>query len=204
MGWKEESGKKLSKALYEIEAVKFGEFTLTSGKKSPYYIDLRLVPSFPGQCNAITDIYIEMIKNECNLTGKEVLVGVPTAGVPIAAIVAYKMKLPMAYIRKEVRKHGTGKAIEGLIKDDQRIIVIDDLVSTGKSNLETIDKLEAEGKHTEDIVLMVDRMQGGVEALKDRGVTIHSVVNILDLVKFLNEEGLISDEQRKLVEDYTK
>lgn len=203
MDWTEKK-KKLAKILYEMQAIKFGEFTLVSGKTSPYYIDLRVVPSFPEAYDYITDMYVDKIKEELKPTGEEVLVGVPTAGVPIASLVAYKMKLPMAYVRKEAKTHGTGKRVEGVIKEGQRVIVIDDLITSGKSNREVITGLKEEGYDSKDVVLLVDRLQGGVNKLGEEGINVRPVMTVLEVVDALEEEGIIPSEQAKTIRDYVE
>lgn len=203
MNWAE-TKKKISKILYEIGAIKFGEFKLVSGKMSPYYIDLRIVPSFPDAYDFITDAYVEKIKEELRPDGNEVLVGVPTAGIPLASLVAYKMKLPMAYVRKKVKEHGTGKRVEGVIKPDQRVIVIDDLITSGGSNLEVVSALREEGFNANDVVLLVDRMQGGVERLEGEGITVRPIMTVLEIVDNLEEDGTIPEEQAKTIREYVE
>lgn len=197
MPWKErreELGKKVSKALFESGAIKFGEFTLTSGRQSSYYVDLRVVPSFPEQFDIVTDAYRELITNEVG--NKCTLVGVPSAGVPIASVTGYKAKLPAVYIRKEAlkdmeRDHGTGNEIEGLIRKEMPPILVDDLISTGKSNLASNRVMKRNGHNISKAVLLIDREMGGPEALKKEGIDVICLLKMSEVVKHLEDEGLL-------------
>jgi len=209
MGWtenKKELGKKVAKALFECEAIKFGDFTLTSGKKSPYYIDLRAVPSYPAQFDVITDAYAELIRNEAG--AKCTLVGVPSAGVPFASVAGYKARLPVAYVRKEAldgekREHGTGKEIEGVIRPDMPPVLVDDLISTGGSNLKAKAAMERNGYKISDAFLLVDREMGGVAALAKEGLTVHYITGVLDIVSYLESEKLLSSDLAGKVREFT-
>ncbi|MCD4740540.1 orotate phosphoribosyltransferase [archaeon] len=203
MDWNEKK-KKLAKTLYDMKAIKFGEFTLVSGKTSPYYIDLRVVPSYPEAYDYITDLYVDKIKEELTPNGNEVLVGVPTAGVPLASLIAYKMKTPMAYIRKKAKDHGTSKRVEGIIKPDQKIIVIEDLITSGKSIIGTVNDLREAGFESKEVVLLVDRLQGGPEKMKQEGVTVRPIMTVLEVVNALEEDGIIPAEQAKTIRDYVE
>lgn len=203
MNW-EEKKLKLAKTLQEIKAIKFGEFTLVSGKTSPYYIDLRVVPSFPEAYDFITDLYVDKMKEELDIKGNEVLVGVPTAGVPLASLIAYKLKLPMVYVRKKAKEHGTGKRIEGVIKPGQKIIIIDDLITSGKSNMEVVQALKEDGFEAKDVILLVDRLQGGVERMKGEGIYVRPVMDVIEIVESLEKDGALSCEQAKTIKAYVE
>ena len=192
----------IAKALFESKAIKFGEFTLTSGKKSPYYVDLRVVPSFPGQCKVVIEAYAEVVQS----IGIEncVLVGVPTAGIAFAAMLGAKINKPMAFVRKEKREHGTGKQVEGIIQDGQEVILVDDLITTGKSNLKALEFLRSDGYSPKHIIVLVDRMQGGKKNVEAQDAVLHAGVDIIDLAQSLASQGMISQEQLKTVKEYVE
>lgn len=195
----------LSRTLMDIGAVKFGEFTLTSGKKSPYYVDLRVIPSFPQAFDKVTDVYAELLKEETDLSDNDVLVGVPTAAVPFASVTSQKTNTPMIYVRKKAKEHGTKSRVEGHVEDNQELVVIEDLVSTGGSNMEVINALREEGYTVRDSVVLLDRMQGGVKRLKEEGdIDLKYAMNVLEMVDSLEKQDLISAERAQKVRDYTK
>jgi len=176
--------------IQSISALKFGFFTLTSGKKSPIYIDLRVIPSYPEVFERITEIYLEIIKNEVGSFDK--VAGVPTAGLPIATLVSYKLKAPMIYVRKSAKAHGTRSMVEGVLNLDDRVLIVDDLVTTGSSIAETAKAVRLSGGIVEHAVVLIDREQGGIENLLKEGIRLHSLLNITFLLETLHRKNLIS------------
>ena len=139
-----EFAKEFSAFLNEKKIIRFGDFTLASGKKSPYYIDLRLVPSYPIY-------YRKMIKGLQNLIAEDVglenfhsLVSVPTGGLVVAASLAIEIVKPIIYVRKEAKEHGTGKAVEGVICHDMKLLMIEDVVTSGGSVINAIKSIKEE------------------------------------------------------------
>ncbi len=181
--------------LYDIDAIKFGTCTLKSGIESPFYIDLRLVPSYPLLLKAVSE---EMWKKIAHLDF-EVLCGVPYSALPITTTIALLHNRPMIMKRKEIKEYGTKKAIEGAYKSGQRCVIVEDLVTTGMSTIETGEALKYEGLIVKDAVVLVDRQHGAEQNLKDRKMTLHSVMTISDIVSTLTSVGRIStDEAAKI------
>lgn len=172
--------------LYEIGAIKFGDFTLKSGMKSPFYIDLRETISYPSLLKSIADLMWEQVKE----SDFERVCGVPYTAIPIASYLSIKHQLPMLMRRKEIKEYGTKKIIEGSYSTGDRCLVIEDLVTSGASVLETIAPLEVLGVKVSDVVVFLDREQGGRETLKNNGYTLHAVVTISSLFKILAQEGI--------------
>ena len=114
---KEEIKNDICRILTKIGAIKFGTFKLTTGKISPYYIDLRTIPSFPTFFQKVCDVYLNIIKDEIGSEKFDRIAGIPTAGVPFASIIAYRMKKPLFYIRKHVKLHGRERKVEGILKN---------------------------------------------------------------------------------------
>src|SRR3989339_1994572 len=138
--------------LADIQAVKFGEFTLKSGMKSPIYIDLRLIISYPNVMSTIVELFCQKIQNdhiEYNL-----IAGIPYTALPIASLLSIKLNTPMIYARKEVKDYGTKKKIEGVYTVGQTCLVIDDLITTGASKFETATPFESEGLVIKDFVVL--------------------------------------------------
>lgn len=185
--------------LVRLGALQFGMFKLTSGKISPYYIDLRIVPSFPSVFKRICDLYVKLLEEEVGLDNFDRIAGIPTAGIPFASIAAFLLDKPLLYVRKEERVHGRERRIEGVVKPGDKVVVLDDLITTGKSILSAVRVLRGEGVVVEDAVVLIDRMEGGSEKLGEDGVKLHSVASILDIAETLSHSGVITDEQYKAI-----
>jgi orotate phosphoribosyltransferase len=189
----------LCKILNRIGAVQFGAFKLTSGKMSPYYIDLRIVPSFPDAFHKICNIYVQFVKSRVGEKNFDRIVGIPVAGIPFAAIVAYEIGKPFLYTRKGVRLHGRQRRIEGVLAPGNRILLIDDLITTGLSLEKAAKALTAEGGIVTDAAVLIDRQEGGRERLESRSIKLHALLSISEIVNTLAELGTIDEEQEKTI-----
>jgi uridine monophosphate synthetase len=195
----------LTLALADIGAVKFGEFTLASGLKSPIYIDLRLLASYPDVLRLVAHAYAGLIRKI--LAGRERrpgirLAAIPYAALPIGTAVALETGLPLIYPRKEAKAHGTARAIEGEFQPGERAIVLDDLITTGGSKLAAIEPLETAGLQVQDVVVLIDRGQGGQEELAAAGYRLHAVLRLGEMLDLLLEAGRINTEQQNAVRAY--
>jgi orotate phosphoribosyltransferase len=190
---------KICKILNNIGALQFGAFKLTSGKISPYYIDLRIVPSFPDAFHQIGDFYVNFIKEEIGLESFERVAGIPVAGIPFASLIAYNLKKPFLYIRKGVRLHGRQRRIEGILTPGDRVLLIDDLITTGLSLRKASKAITAEGGLVNDAVVLLDREEGGTEKLKESGIKLHALLNMSEIANKLYEIGTIDEEQLKTI-----
>lgn len=189
----------ICKILNKIGALQFGTFKLTSGKISPYYIDLRLVPSFPDAFQKICAFYTDFINKEVGVGNFERVAGIPVAGMPFASIIAYNLKKPFIYIRKGVRLHGRQRRIEGLLNPGDRVLLIDDLITTGLSLRRAAKAIAAEGGIVKDVVVLLDRQESGAEKLRKMGIKLHALVNISEAAQMLYEIGSINEEQLKTI-----
>ena len=180
-------------------ATRFGLFRLSSGKLTPYYIDLRLVPSDPKGLRTVVGIYESMVTSEAGLTHFERIAGVPTAGVPYASILAYRLMKPFLYVRREWKSHGGERRIEGQLLPGERVIVIDDLVTTGKNTLQAAEAIRAEGGQVEHIFVLIDRQEGGGQALADAGLTLHAFATITEVAERLATAGVIEEDQYQAI-----
>ena len=193
--------KEFATFLFEKKIIRFGDFTLASGNKSPYYIDLRLVPSFPHE-------YRKMIKGLQNLIADDIgfenfhsLVSVPTGGLIVAASLATEIVKPLIYVRKQAKEHGTGKAVEGVTCQDMKLLMIEDVVTSGGSVINAIKSIRDEKMVVTDTYAIVDRMEGATQALQAEGVKLHSLLTINDITQILFEQKLITKDVLKQVQD---
>ncbi|MDG6925647.1 MAG: orotate phosphoribosyltransferase [Nitrososphaerota archaeon] len=201
MSWK---GRKklieeLAMVLVKVRALQVGTFTLSSGKLSSYYVDLRAVPSFPGAYRYVIDAYLALIKNGVGLKKFDEIAGIPTAGLAFSSPVALELGKPMIYVRKEEKDYGRKRRIEGSVNPGSRVLVMDDLITTGHSVLGGIEAIREEGAEVKDVVVLIDRLEGGRSNLKKAGVTLHSLTDILELVRTLHERDEIPDDAMKAI-----
>ena len=175
--------------LHEIGSIKFGEFTLKSGKVSPYYLDLRFLVSYPDILRLVILEYAKILKN----LEYDIIVGIPYTGIPIATALALELNQPMIFTRKEAKEYGTKKIIEGIYKKDQKAVIIDDVISDGASKFMVIEPLEAEGLVVRDVVILVDRGQGGPDIVRNKGYNCHCISDIHDILSILQKHNKIDD-----------
>ncbi|MBC7218930.1 MAG: orotate phosphoribosyltransferase [Hadesarchaea archaeon] len=193
---------KIALALAKHNCVMVGEFKLTSGLMSPYYIDLRATPSHQDLFDLITSAYVAELKS-LGLSFDRIA-GVATAGVPIGALVAYKLNKPFLYIRREERTHGTKSLIEGVINPGESVLIVDDAITTGGSLLKAIEAIRERGGKVEYAMVLVDREQGGAQNLAKRGVKLISLMTASRLMQELYLKGFISKEDYEKVIKYIK
>ncbi|HUR10240.1 MAG TPA: orotate phosphoribosyltransferase [Flavitalea sp.] len=193
--------KAVAEKLLQINAIKLNAeqpFTWASGWKSPIYCDNRRVLSFP---------YIrDFIKSEmCNLIFSEfaaadLVAGVATAGIPWGAMAADQLKMPFVYVRPKPKEHGLGNQIEGFYEEGQKIVIVEDLVSTGKSSLQVVEVVRQAGLHVSGMVsIFTYGFPVAEEAFKAQGVAYRSLTNYPVLIDLAIEKNLLSRDQQAIL-----
>jgi orotate phosphoribosyltransferase len=243
--------RELMQGLCEIGALKFGEFTIKSGKKSPYYVDLRILPSHPRVLRQVGKAMAEMILN--NQEKPDVLCGIPAAGLAIANAISFETDIPTFYTKKEptvykalathfrnllekgsndggysiqeklglekaieiiealsgFKTHGIPRYVDGDFRDGARIGIVDDLITTAESKLETRELILLDAKRRSfnvnlvGVYVLLDREQGGMEALQREGLKLHSLVTIREAAEWLHELGTLSRQMYSTIVEYT-
>lgn len=178
---------KVIDGLHELGAVKFGSFTLASGMQSPVYVDLRLLVSDPALLGKAAQAYARILRT----LDADRICGVPYAALPIGTAVALASGMPLIYPRKEAKQHGLGKDIEGAWEPGERVVIVEDLITSGGSTIQTAERLRAAGMVVEDAIVLIDRQQGGVENLAAAGIRAHSVMRFDTVLDALAGSGRI-------------
>ena len=180
--------------LHKNGIIKFGDFTLASGKKSSYYVDLRSVPSYPHEFRKMVKYLENEIVENIGLDKFDSIVSVPTGGLVIASALAIETIKPLIYVRSKPKDYGTSKAVEGKISDGMIVVMIDDVATTGGSVVKAIKSLNEVNISVKDAYVIVNRMEGADESLEEMGVKMHSILNILQITEALYEQDLIGKD----------
>ena len=170
----------LTQALKDCGALQFGDFTLASGAKSSYYIDIKKASTNPKVLYLISQL-MAMKMQDLNLRPDRIA-GVVLGSVPLAAALSLATGVPYVMIRKEKKNHGTGKLIEGDLEAGDKVLVVEDVITTAGSSIKAIETLRASGAVVTDVISVIDREGGGKENLADVGVDFHPLVRASDLV----------------------
>ena len=181
----------LADGLLSAGCIKFGDFTLKSGLKSPIYIDLRQIISHPKLLAEVAQAYLPIISN----LQFSRLAGLPYAAIPIATAISLAGNYPMIYPRKEAKSYGTKAEIEGEYHAGETAVIIDDLATTGGSKFEAIEKLTGAGLVVKDVVVLIDRQSGAKESLEQAGFRLHAVLTISALLDYWESAGKVEKDK---------
>ncbi|TRZ80125.1 MAG: orotate phosphoribosyltransferase [Nitrosopumilales archaeon] len=180
--------------LQESGAIKFGNFKLSSGKESAYYIDLRLVPSFPHQFRKMVKSLQNLISEKIGLDNFDYIASVPTSGLVIASALAIETVKPLIYIRQKPKDYGTGSLIEGKIPEGSKVVLVDDVGTTGHSLLNAVRALKDAKIVVDSAFVIVNRLEGARENLENEKVKLYEITDILAISNALHAEKIL-DEQ---------
>lgn len=191
----------------EIGAVKLTRpdalFTWVSGIRSPIYCDNRLIISHPEIRSAVADAFAERIRSE--YPDAEIIAGTATAGIPHAAWVAERLHLPMVYVRSSSKDHGTKKQIEGEMKPGANVVLIEDLLSTGKSSVAAVNALQHEGAKVQACLAIFSYGFDAVaQAFANTGVPFASLTNYEELLAYALDRGLLDEDTKTLLAAWSK
>jgi len=192
--------KKLAPVLWKSGCLDFGEFTLTSGITSPYYVDLRLLPSYSELFDIATDMAADLVRKE--ELAFDVVSAVPTGGLPFGTLLAHKLGAPLTYVRKQGKSHGEERQVEGKMEKGDRALVVDDIITTGGSVIDAVRSVRENGGIVDDVLVLLDRTEGGSENLREEGLMLNKVGNIKPLVEELESRGKIDSEMLSKVKKY--
>ncbi|WP_257350155.1 orotate phosphoribosyltransferase [Pseudalkalibacillus decolorationis] len=194
----------IAKHLLQIGAVSLSPeepFTWSSGIKSPIYCDNRLTLSFPEVRNEIANQLVSLVQSA--YPEAEVIAGTATAGIPHAAFVSDRMSLPMVYVRSKAKEHGKGKQIEGTFTQGSKVVVIEDLISTGKSVINATEALREAGADVLGTVAIFSyQLEKGRKAVEEANLNVQTLSDFSTLIEVAASEGLINQEAVKQLNDW--
>ena len=182
--------------IFKLDVIKFGNFVLKSGLQSPFYIDLRSLASNPPLLKSLAIHLLDLLPESHR---GELICGVPYAALPMATVVSITSGIPLIIKRKEYKGYGTKKMIEGIYNKGQSCVLIEDVITTGSSLMETLPDLKNEGLKVSDILIVIDREQGGKERLVNKGYRVHSLFTITEIVNAFKKFNKIDEKTARSV-----
>ncbi|XP_076015321.1 uridine 5'-monophosphate synthase [Genypterus blacodes] len=186
--------------LHEVNAVKFGEYKMKSGMMTPIYIDLRVLVSYPNLMNQVSSLmYQQAVEAELQYDS---VCGVPYTALPLATIICSRHELPMLIRRKEAKDYGTKRMVEGLMRQGETCLIIEDTVTTGSSILETAEVLYKEGLKVTDAIVVMDREQGAVKMLASKGIRLLPIISMFKLLNVLLAAKRIDERTAQSVRQF--
>ncbi len=190
----------LALELFRLGLVKIGKFRLTSGLESPFYIDLKGLIGYPALLREIATMLFNTAKEKCTF---DTVVGIATGGIPIVSFISCLFNIPMAYVRKEKREHGTMKLVEGDIRK-KRVLLVDDVATTGGSLEKAVKVLRGNEGLIDYAIVIVDREQGARKRLSALGVKLLSLLTARELFQILWKRNIISRDTYELILNHIK
>jgi len=179
--------RELSALLHRIGVVRFGDFALKDGRRSPFYLDMRILVSHPAALARVARALLQRAEG----LRYDRIAGLPYAGLPLAVAMALIGERPMIYTRKEAKDYGTKRLIEGEFTPGERALIVDDVITSGGAKLEAVGPFRDAGLVVEDVLVIVDRSVGAAAALAEVGLRLHSVLSMHALLDDLRALGAV-------------
>jgi orotate phosphoribosyltransferase len=186
--------------LFDRNAIKIGDFTLSSGKKSHFYLDLRILQSYPLYFRKTISLLKDLIHSQIGFESFDYICSVPTSGTIFGSALSYELFKPHIYVRKDLKSYGTQKKIEGALEPNSKILFVDDVITTGQSILSGIESLPNHAV-LGGVVVLVDRSQGSQDLFNQFGLKIKSVIPIVRIIKILNDNARIDKNEYFKIEE---
>ena len=186
--------------LFDRNAIKIGNFTLSSGRKSRFYLDLRILQSYPMYFRKTISLMKYLIHSEIGLDSFDYLCSVPTSGTVFGSALSYELFKPHIYVRKDMKTYGMQKKIEGELKPNSKVLFVDDVITTGNSILTGIESLSYDSI-VKGVVVLVDRQQGSQDLFDKFELKIKSAIPILRIIKILKDNARIDKHEYREIKE---
>ena len=180
--------------LFDKNAIKIGNFTLSSGRKSRFYLDLRILQSYPLYFRKTISLLKTLIHSQIGLESFDYLCSVPTSGTVFGSALSYELFKPHIYVRKELKNYGTQKKIEGALEPNSKILFVDDVITTGQSILTAVESL-SNNSVVSGVVVLIDRQQGSQNLFDQFTLKIKSAITIHRIIDILNDNARINKNE---------
>ncbi len=191
------------KTLSRIGSIEFGITKERTQEIAPYFVRLDLLTSFPKEFQRSMDILLRIIKSEIGIEKFSRIAAATTKVVPYVAVLAHTLAKPIIFVRTG-KTMGRERRIDGILHPGDKVLIVDDMISTGKTARIATEKLRSEGALVEDLVVLLDNERGGEERLRSEGLNLHAFVAISEVADHLEKMSVITSDQRKLVYEWIK
>ena len=191
---KQPGAEEFAREIFRVRALSFGDFTLSSGRRSGFYLDLRLIPSHPEVYTIGLDAYRGMAER-IGLDEFDAVAGLATAGIAFSAPLAATLRKPMVYVRSESKSHGLKRFVEGDLRPGSRVVLVDDVATTGGSLASAALSIRTGGHVVAHAIVLVDRLEGAMQRLSEVGVELASFTDVKEIASQLRKAGLIGGPQ---------